>query len=174
MVVALAAVALSVSACGSEKASSETSATEQWAGGVCIAVTDWKAAIEDAKATLADGGLSEANLNQAAGQAQEANQQLARSLQKLGKPDAADGEKAKQNLNDLETSLSFAMNQIKDTVEAKPASAAELATELTDVKQAVATMRTALSTAVTNLKQFDSSGDLETAFHDAPSCSGIF
>jgi hypothetical protein len=151
-----------------------SSGTSQWASGVCTAFSDWQASLKDAKSTLTTGGVSEANLNQATGQAQEANQQLVRTLQNLGKPGTSDGQKATQNVNDLKTSLSFIMNKIKQTVDQKATTPAELEAELTTVKQSISTMSAALTTAVTNLKAFDPSGELEQAFNDAPSCAGYF
>jgi hypothetical protein len=59
-------------------------------------------------------------------------------------------------------------------VDQKATTPAELEAELTTVKQSISTMSAALTTAVTNLKAFDPSGELEQAFNDAPSCAGYF
>jgi|SRR6478672_4537631 len=192
IVVAVAALALTASACGGGKNSNSAGATgstgstgstgatgatvsaDQWATGVCSAFTTWKTSLHEARATITSGSVTEATLNDAANQAKDANQKLVQSLQGLGKPSTADGQKAQENLKDLETSLSFSMNKIKDTVHSKPSSMAELAAAVTTVKQAEATMVAALQTAVKNLKKFDPSGELETAFNDAPSCAPYF
>lgn len=167
----VAALALSASACGG---SSDASATEQWAGSVCTAFTDWKTSLQDAKSTLTSGGLSGANLRQAGRQAHDATQKLGRTLENLGAPDTTGGEQAKTNLATLETSLSDSANTIEDTLNSRPSSLAEVTTALTTVKAEVASMADDLTGAVSNLKQFDPGGELEKAFHDAPSCSAYF
>jgi hypothetical protein len=192
VMLAVAALALTASACGGGKKSPTTSAgatgstgatgatgatgsaTVQWAGSVCSAFTAWKTSLEDAKSTVTSGGISKDNLKAAGNEVKDATDTLAQSLQGLGAPKTTGGAEAKQDLANFETSISFSVNKIKDAVSQKPTSASELQAAVTTVKQAEATMVTALNTAVKNLKQFDPSGELEQAFHNAPSCSPYF
>jgi hypothetical protein len=170
VVVAVVGLVLSASACGGGKKSPEASAAEQWASSVCNAFTDWKTSLEDAKATVTSGGLSGANLRRAARQAQDATQKLSRTLKNLGAPSTTGGAQAKSNLSDLEASLSESASTIESTLSRGQPSIEELTT----VAGEFASMKSDLTAAVRNLKQFDPSGELEKAFHDTPSCSAYF
>lgn len=176
--VAVVGLVLTASACGGSKNTPDTTtssaATAEWTNSVCTAFTTWKSSLQDAKSTLTTSGVTSDTLTQAESQAHDANQELARTLQSLGAPETAGGEKASNNLADLDTSLSFSMAKIKETVDQKASTPAELAAELTTVKQAVATMTAAFGTAVTNLKQLNPRGELEQAFNDSSACSAYF
>jgi len=178
MVVAVAALVLSASACGGGKKSATTTtvsaATAGWASSVCTAFTTWKTSLQQSKANLTQGGMSDANLQTAATEARDATQTLEQTLESLGPPTTTGGEKAKQDLANFKTSISFSVNKIKDTLKSSPSSAAELETAVTDLKQAEATMVAALGSAVASLKGFSPSGELEQAFKDSPSCAVYF
>jgi uncharacterized protein involved in exopolysaccharide biosynthesis len=171
--VAVAGLVLSASACGGGKKSDTTSASTEWAGSVCSAFTTWKNSLQDIKTNLTEGGLSSlssSQLRQAGRQAESATQTLARSLDKLGKPDTANGQEAKDNLKTLENSLTDSMNTIESAVPRNP-SMADLLSALPTVQTEFTKMSNDLKTAVGNLKQSDPGGELEKAFKDAPSCS---
>jgi hypothetical protein len=173
---AVAVLVLGASACGGGKKSDTASGAEQWAGSVCSAFTDWKTSLEDIKSSLTEGGLSSlsgSELRQAGREAEDATQTLARSLKGLGAPDTAGGEAAKSSLDTLESSLSDSMSTIEAAVPRNP-SLSDLVTALPTVKTELTTMAKDFTTAVDNLKQADPGGELEQAFHDAPSCGAYF
>lgn len=181
MVAAVAGLVLGASACGGGKKSTDTttgsSATEAWASGVCTAFTDWKTSLENIKSNLTGGGLSgltEFQLRQSGRQAQDATKTLTKSLDDLGAPTTTGGEAAKSKLDALKTTLSDSMSTIEDTLRSNPSSLPEAVAAVAAVKAQLTTMATALTGTVGDLKQLDPSGDLEKAFHRAPSCSAYF
>jgi ABC-type transporter Mla subunit MlaD len=179
-VAAVVGLVLGVSACGGAKKSATTTtsttsaATAGWASSVCTAFTTWKSSLQATKADLTEGGVSETNLKIAGTEARDASKTLAQTLKTLGAPTTTGGEKAKQDLANFSTTMSFSVNKIQEALNSSPSSAAELGAAITDLKQAEATMVTALSTAVTSLKGFSPSGELEQAFKDSPSCAVYF
>ena len=173
-VAAVAVLALSVSACGGSKKSTTTTTgvpiTAEWAGGVCSAFTEWKTSLEDVKSTVKGGDLSPSQLKQAVQQAEDATTTLARSLQQLGMPDAPGIEQAKTNLANLRSALTASVDVIKVSLNRGNTSTSELQT----VGEQLDYMSGVLTRAAARLKQFEPSGELGKAFHDAPSCAEYF
>ena len=172
VVAAIAVLALSASACGGGK-SSDASATETWASGVCSAFTTWKSSLNEVKTSLKAGGLqslSSAKLQQAENQVEDATSTLTKSLKKLGPPSTTSGAAAKNSVRSLENTLSTSMSAVKSAVPRNPS--------LSDVVSAIPTITTeftkmadALSTTVGDLKNADPGSEIEQAFKQAPSCS---
>jgi hypothetical protein len=174
MAAAVAGLVVSASACGGGgKKTDTTSASVQWASSVCSAFTDWKTSLQDIKTNLTAGGLSslsDATLRQAERKANDATNTLTRTLKNLGAPNTTGGAAAKASLDTLEASLSESMSTIEAAVPRNP-SPADLMSALPTVTGQVTKMANDLTTAVDSLKQADPGGELQKAFHDAPSCS---
>lgn len=173
---AATALVLTAAACGGGGKSETTttaaaaggSSTVQWAGGVCSALTTWKTSIQNIHLTGHPKGSA---LEEAGNQVEEATQTLAQSLKKLGKPDTAQGQAAKEGVDSLATVLSNDVAKIKETLKPTPPTAAAALQQVSAVTATLATMAHNLTLAVGHLKQFDPSGELEKAFHQAPACS---
>jgi len=168
---AVVGLVLTASACGGGKKPAETtngsSATVEWASGVCSAFTEWKTALHNLTLHV---GISGAPLRQAGRQAQNATEKLAQSLENLGAPGTNGGEQAKQSLAALESSLSQSISTIESAMPRHP-SAAEAATALTTVRRELTLMAQDLTKAVYQVKNADPSGELGRAFHQASSCA---
>ena len=98
------AVAVLATGCGSSETTTKTSA-EQWASGVCGAVTSYVQALKQAAGTFKSNPTS-AGLDQARAQASSTTESFKATLGGLGRPDTASGKQAKQAVDSL-ASLSY-------------------------------------------------------------------
>jgi hypothetical protein len=152
----------------------DQSAAEQWADGVCSAITDWTDATRSAAETLQSGGEGSVTdrVQTAVDDVKDATSTLADDLQGLGAPDTDAGDQA-QNL--VETFSEDAQDGL-DTIE----SAVEDAGSVSEALTAVSTVSTTLSslweqatTTFTDLQQLDAGGELSDAFDQSESCDEL-
>jgi chromosome segregation ATPase len=174
----VAALALTASACGGAKTTSSTttgtSATVQWANGVCSAFSTWKASLESIKSSFKNAQPTKSNLRRVERQVEQATTKLARSLKQLGTPNTAAGQQAKKTLQRLSTQFSKNVNKIQQALKATPSSAANALATLSTVSATLATMAQNLSLAAANLKQANVKGEVQQAFKQAPACKAFF
>ena len=173
------ALVLAVSACGgggggdtTTTTSSETSAAD-WATGVCSSFTTWKTSLESIKTNVASEP-SKSALQKAGQQIESATTTLTTSLKQLGKPDTAQGQAAKQNIDTLATSLETDMNKVKDTLNSTSSGGASSLSAISSVSATLASMAQNLTLAAGNLKSFAPSGELKQAFHESSACQPYF
>ena len=170
----VAVVVLTTAACGSGGSNTTTStaaggtSAEQWANGVCSSFTAWTKSLESIK-TSVTSQPSKSQLQKAEQQIESATETLARSLKQLGKPDTAQGEAAKKNLDALATSLQNGMNQLKKTLNSSSGAAGTLS-QISAITATLTTMANSLKLAGGNLKNFAPSGELKQAFQQASAC----
>jgi DNA repair exonuclease SbcCD ATPase subunit len=175
---ATAVLVLSVAACGgggggggsptTTTAAGGTSA-EQWANGVCSSFTTWKKSLQSIQ-TEVTSQPSKSQLRQAEREIESATQTLARSLKKLGKPETAQGEAAKQHLDQLANALQQGMSQLQDTLTSGSSGTAEVLAQISAIATTLTNMANKLKIAGGNLQQFAPSGELRQAFHEADAC----
>ena len=172
----MAVLVLAASACGGGGSSSPTTtattggtSAEQWANGVCSSFTTWKKSLQSIQ-TSVTSQPSKAALQKAARQVESATETLAQSLKQLGKPETAQGEAAKKNLDTLATTLQTGMNQLRQTLDNAPSGAAGALSQISALTATLTTMANKLKLAGSNLKNFAPSGELQQAFHQAGAC----
>jgi DNA repair exonuclease SbcCD ATPase subunit len=172
---ALAAVVLFAAGCGgggsdttASTAAGGTSA-EQWATGVCSSFTTWQKSLQSIQASVTSQP-SAAALQKAFRQVESATQTLAQSLKQLGKPETAQGQAAKKNLDALANALQAGMSQLKATLDNAPSGAAGTLSQITAITKTLTNMANKLKLAGGNLKNFAPSGELEQAFRQAAAC----
>ncbi len=169
--VAAAAVALAAAGCGSSSSNNTTSA-ETWANDVCSAFSTWETSMKGLQTTVTSGGVSKDSINQAASDAKDATQTLAKSLKKLGKPDTTAGQQAQDDMSQLSDQLDASAQTIDDATK-NVSGAAGVLTAVSTVSATLVTMGKDVSTAITNLQKLDPKGELETAFKNASSCKAL-
>jgi hypothetical protein len=167
------ALALLATSCGGGDDSSESSATVEWADGLCTAISGWTAELQQVGEqfqSLSD--LNEDSLEQAANDVKSATNTLVDDLKSLGTPDTESGQEAKQAVDDLASEAEDGVAEIETTVQG--------ISSPTDLPGAISTLTatlTSLSTAVTStlqtLENADVKGELEDAFEQAPACSQL-
>jgi hypothetical protein len=168
----VAVLVLAAAGCGGGGSNTTTStaaggtSAEQWATGVCSSFTTWTKSLESIK-TSVTSQPSKSALQNAAKQAESATETLAQSLKALGKPETAQGEAAKKNLDALATTLQNGMNQLKQTMSSS--SSGTLA-QISAITATLSTMASELKVTGTNLKNFAPSGELKQAFQQSSAC----
>ena len=173
--VAVAVVAVAAAGCGGGGSDTTTStaaggtSAEQWASGVCSAFTTWTKSLQSIK-TSVTSQPSTSQLRQAERQIENATETLAQSLKQLGKPETAQGQAAKKNLDALATTLQSGMNQLKTTLNNAPSGAAGALTQISALTTTLANMANKLKLAGGNLENFAPSGELKDAFQQASAC----
>jgi len=172
---AVTVLVLAAPACGGGGSNTTTStaaggtSAEQWANGVCSSFTTWTKSLESIK-TNVTSQPSKSQLQNAGQQIESATETLAQSLKQLGKPDTAQGEAAKKNLNALATTLQNGMNQLKQTLNSSSSGAAGSLAQISAITATLSTMANSLKLAGGNLKNFAPSGELRQAFQQASAC----
>jgi hypothetical protein len=170
---AVVALVLSAAACGGGGGKTTTStaaggtSAAQWATGVCSSVTTWKKSLQSIQTNVASQP-SKTALQNAGKQIETATETLAHSLKQLGKPDTAQGEAAKKNLDTLATTLQLGMTQIKNALN-KPSSGGTMA-QIATISTTLSAMANNLKMAGSSLKNFAPSNELKQAFEQSSAC----
>jgi hypothetical protein len=163
--VLLAVIGLMATACGSDKSSSDSSATD-WANGVCSAVTTYKQSVTDAVSSL-KGDVSKDGVEAATKQIQAATDNFESDVKSLGKPETDAADQAKTTLDTLSSQLNSDLETVKS------ADGQGLLQGISIATAALATAQTQLQTAFDQLKGLDAKGELSDAFNSASSCSSL-
>lgn len=150
---------------------SETTPVVEWAGNFCTAIKSWKDQLATIGSDLASSP-SKDGLQQAADGVKEADQKLSDDLHSLGTPDTESGQKVKQSVDDLSTTLNTELTTIENAVK-NASGITGLVSAGTTISASLAAMSTALSDTLQTIDDADVKGDMKTAFDQASSCSGV-
>ena len=169
-VLALIAVLLLVGAgCGG---SSDTKANEAYANSVCSAIGNWEQEIKSI-ATSFTGGVSQGSFQTSITQAEAATKTLLTQIKAVPPPDSSQGQAAKQQLDQLSTDISNAVDAASTALtqlQANPSAAALSATVATLAPQ-VQSLANETKSAISTLK--DAGGSLSSAFKSTDSCKSL-
>jgi hypothetical protein len=155
---------------GTTTTSASGTSAEAWASGVCSSVTTWKTSLGNIKAGVTGSVPTKSQLEKAGQDIVAATKTLTQSLKKLGKPETAQGQAAKQNVDTLATTLENDLNKIQQTLKSSPSGAAGTMSEISTLSATLAAMANSLKLAGENLKEFAPSGELQQAFQQADAC----
>jgi predicted phage gp36 major capsid-like protein len=165
MAVALAA------GCGGDD-DSGSSATTDWANGVCEAISNWGDSVKSTGESLKSGATNADDLREAVDEFEQATRTFVDDLKKLGKPDTDVGDKAQEEIDQLADNVDENISKMKEA--ADEASGAGGALEAaTTISGTLSTMGQQLSSAFAELEQLDAKGELEQAFKDADACDEL-
>jgi len=176
IVILVLAAAILAAGCGGGSSSSgttESSATPagDWANSVCEAFASWKSSITEAGQGIKDNP-SEEGIRTAGDEIRSATQTLADDLRGLGKPDTPSGQEAKDEIDQLATSLDTSLQKITDAMDNSSGTSGTVAAATT-IGTTLVEMGNQVSSAFTQLEQVDAQGQLEDAFQQADSCAGL-
>jgi hypothetical protein len=166
----IAVLALVGAGCGGS--SSDTKANEAYANSVCSAIGNWEQEINSI-ATSFTGGVSQASFQASITQAQAATKTLLTQIKAVPPPDSSEGQAAKQQLDQLSTDISNAVDAASTAltqVQANPSAAALSATVATLAPQ-VQSLASETKSAISTLK--DAGGSLSSAFKSTDSCKSL-
>ena len=176
----LAAAALGVAGCGGSDdnggngntTSSDQTSTEEWAGGVCSAITTWQDSTTSVTTSLQESGITADSVESSADDVKSATQTLIDDLQGLGTPDTDSGQEAKDDLDALSTELQNGVDEIESDV-SDVSGLSDVANAISSVTSTLATMATQVSTTFSDLQSLDAEGELSDAFQQASSCDSL-
>ena len=171
MLALLVSVALTAAGCGGDD-SSDTSANDAYANSVCTAVGTWEQQIKSI-ATNLSGGVSKASLQAAVTQAETATKTLATQVAAVPPPDTSEGQAAKQQVDQLSSSVTSTVDSAKSTAAQIPsnASAGTIAAALAGLAPQVKSLATTAQTTLSSLQ--DAGGSLASAFKNSSSCQSL-
>jgi hypothetical protein len=115
---------------------------------------------------------SEEGIRTAGDEIRSATQTLADDLRGLGRPDTPSGQEAKDEIDQLATSLDTSLQKITDAMDNSSGTSGAVAAATT-IGTTLVEMGNQVSSAFTQLEQVDAQGQLEDAFQQADSCAGL-
>ena len=152
--------------------SSDTKANEAYANSVCSAIGNWEQEIKSI-ATSFTGGVSQGSFQTSITQAEAATKTLLTQIKAVPPPDSSQGQAAKQQLDQLTTDISNAVDAASTALtqlQANPSAAALSATVATLAPQ-VQSLANETKSAISTLK--DAGGSLSSAFKSTDSCKSL-
>jgi hypothetical protein len=171
VVVAILVVGALLAACGGggkSTTSTTTPTAQDWASGVCSAISTWEAALKSAAAPVTAGNLSKQSIDKAISGAEAATGELKKQLTGLGKPNTSAGQQAKQAITQLSSELQSGVGTIKNAT-----SSAVGLSEVSTITGTLATMGGQISSTVATIKKLSGQGELAAAFENASSCKSL-
>ena len=171
MLTLLVSVALMAAGCGGDD-SSDTIANDAYANSVCTAIGTWGNQVKSI-ATNLSGGISKASLQSAVTQAETATKTLATQVAAVPPPDTSEGQAAKQQVDQLSSSLTSTVDSAKSTAAQIPsnASAGTIAAALAGLAPQVKSLATTAQTTLSSLQ--NTGGSLASAFKNSSSCQSL-
>ena len=148
------------------------SANDAYANSVCTAIGTWENQVKSI-ATNLSGGISKASLQAAVTQAETATKTLATQVAAVPPPDTSEGQAAKQQVDQLSSSLTSTVDSAKSTAAQIPsnASAGTIAAALAGLAPQVKSLATTAQTTLSSLQ--DAGGSLASAFKNSSSCQSL-
>jgi hypothetical protein len=161
-------LALAAAGCGGKK---KQPTAEDWANGVCSAVSTWTVSLGSIGSSLtADPTLG--GLKSAKSDLNKANDAFVSDLKGLDKPNTKSGEQAKEITDKLAGQIDQDEQDIGDAVD-KASGVQGVLTAAKAIQTTMSTMGTQFQSAFTSLQTLDVSGELEQAFKTAGSCKKL-
>jgi methyl-accepting chemotaxis protein len=170
LVVGMTAVALAAG-CGGDD-DSGSSATTDWANGVCEAISTWGDSVESTGESLRSGATNADDLREAVDEFEQATRTFVDDLRKLGKPDTEAGDKAQEEIEQLADDVDENVSKMKDAAE-EASGASGILEAATTISGTLSTMGQQLSSTFAELEQLDAEGELDQAFRDADACDEL-
>jgi methyl-accepting chemotaxis protein len=169
-VVAFVLISLVVAAgCGGS--SSNESSAEEWAGGLCSALTTWTNSVKSASNSLRSNP-SKDSLKSAAGDIESASDTLVGDLKDLGKPDTKSGQDAKDAVDQLSSEVGDDVQEMQSAVD-KVSGVQGVLAATSSVSATLSKMGNQINSAASKLDSADPGGELKQAFQNAPACKSL-
>ena len=169
----LVVLALLAAGCGGDDGSSSQMASDEWADDFCSALSTYTDELAAIAEPLTDvSSLSQENIQEATGDAQDATETLAEDLRSLGTPDITSGDQVDGAVEALATELDTAAQELEAAV-ADISSDADVPAALGTVTATLSEMGREVGRALQSIEDADASGELKSAFESAESCGEL-
>jgi hypothetical protein len=163
----LVGVVLALAGCGGD----DSSASENYADGVCLSLSTWVTDVQETVQSLTDAGLatSREDLQASWDETKDATETLVNDLEQLGPPETEDGEQVKSELDALGTELTQQIDAIEQALDSGGGVTAIAA----EVSAAISAAANAVETTYQDLQRLDPAGELREAFEDSDDCNEL-
>ena len=158
-------------AAGCGGSSSNSSSAEDWAGGLCSALTTWTNSVKSSANSL-KGNPSEDGLKSATGDIESASDTLVSDLKDLGRPDTNAGQDAKNAVDQLSSEVEDDVQEMQGAVDNVSGVQGVLAAA-SSVSATLSKMGNQINSAASKLDSADPGGELKQAFQNAPACKDL-
>ncbi len=163
---------LLVAAAGCGGSDDQSSATAQWADGLCSSITDWTTQLKDVGSSLTDtSSLNEEGITSAVGDVVDATRQLADDVKALGPPETESGQQAQAIVQQLADELQASVQTLEDEFAGGVGGLSGALAKMPTVKTTLSTMSEDAQQAFQQLDQLDVGGELKSALEQAGSCA---
>jgi hypothetical protein len=164
---AIVAVVLAAGGCGG----SDTSSTQDWADGLCSAISTWTSSLQTTVSGL-QGNFNKASLTSAVDDAQSSTKDFTDSLDELGTPDTDAGQQARDAVDGLSSQVKADIEAIQKAVE-DASGVTGLLNAANVIKETITKAGSQVTSTLTTLQGLDAKGELEQGFKAAPSCQKL-
>jgi hypothetical protein len=158
--------------CGGDDGGGESSATADWADGICSSTLTWTESVTSTAQSLSGGGLGEEELRGAVDDIESATKDFAEELKGAGRPDTAAGAEVEAAFDDLAGDVEESVAEMKTAVE-DVSGVSEVLEAVTAVSAILSTMSEQVSATLARIETLDAQGEIETAFEEADSCQEL-
>ena len=174
LVASVSALALAATGCGGDdSSSSEATAADEWAEGLCTAVTDLRTSLQEVVDEVTNvSSFSSDTIDEARDDVRAATETFRDDVGDLGTPDTESGEEAKQAVDDFSSTLESESQDIESTIDGI-SGLSDLPSAAQDASASLASVYAALSTMLASIRTGDAQDELETAFENAEACDDI-
>jgi membrane protein implicated in regulation of membrane protease activity len=164
---ALLVLVLALAGCGGDG----SSASEDYADGVCMSLSTWVTEVQETVQSLTDAGLatSREDLQASWEETKDATETLVNDLEQLGPPETEDGEQVKSELDALGTELTQQIDAIEQALDSGGGVTAVAA----EVSAAISAAANAVEMTYQDLQGLDPAGELREAFEDSDDCDAL-
>jgi hypothetical protein len=167
--VALPIAVLALAGCGGDNKSE----AETWADSVCSSIGDWRQEMSSLRSDLTtkaqNGTLNVNELRSGLDTALSKTETLVDELHKAGPPKTEAGQKARQKLDEVASSVKASLESARSKGESAGSLPAALAAVAPDLTQAASTV----SSELQQIGELDPSGELRKAIDDTKSCQDL-
>lgn len=173
----LGALVLVAAGCGGDDGDDQeppgTSAALAWADDFCSLVTAWTDELERIGRDVADlSSLSRDTLRDAAADAEDVTDSFLDDVRDLGEPETESGDEAEALIDDLVDTLESEKQRIEDAID-DISGITGITSAVSTVAGSLTTMLQELERTFDELRELDATGELESAFEDAPACDEL-
>ena len=160
-----------VAGCGGSGSSSNTESADDWASGLCTALTTWTNSVKTASNSL-KGNVSKDSLKSATDDIKSATDTLVGDLKDLGKPDTKSGQDAKDAIDELSSEIKGDVNDMESAVNDASGAQGAIAAA-SSVGMSLTQMGNQITATATKLDQADPAGELKKAFQNSSDCQSL-
>jgi hypothetical protein len=164
--------ALAAAGCGGGGGSSSSgTSADEWARGLCTALTTWTSSVKSVGTSLRSN-VTPTSLKSAANDISSASETLVSDLKGLGKPDTKSGQEARAAIDQLSTQVKQDVKDMRSAVSGASGAQGALAAA-TSVASTLSKMGSQIGSAASKADDANAGGELDKAFRNSSACKKL-